>query len=608
MSKISIKKIQTKFHLSSKEPILQQYRCALRENNGLLRQGWLFLTPLSILFYSRIIGFRKRLKIPLSKCSMIYATTFLKFSNSIKIVRRDKSKSWFLTSFLSRDQCLQDLQKIFKEYKKNEALRLLNKNKSGFEKHKGDDSSGEIVDIKEEEEEGEEEKNFANFERDIIKVKKKKISFHKVFPKLRNRKQELSLQFNIEELDFTNSSQSSQEKKKLKNSRSFSDSEFEDEQGELYTTNEKSSKKQAGNKKLKEKEKNEKEIKKYREPKTENENQKGKEKEIKVDPKPEKEFGVHLDFDSKIAIRKEKGKEKDTERRMGKSCKLKERKKVNNDQYYLIKEGYLKIYKKTQNQWVIRFFKILLNGKKQKFVYLYINENNKNPIGALKINNIKIDSNIKENSESGEALFKIKLKKNKILKLIAENKQISFEWIKAFQFGLNKNQNLFGRNGSLLVNDGNQQFNANLNEKKKERENGRGNGNENENEKIQFNQKMNKNNFKKKPINFFNNLIKYWGKSIHVKCLNRRIEFKIVFLIIICICIFQFFHISSKAISKKIVIDDVNCISEKNKKKFEYIKNFLNRKQKQTIIQSQGTLEGKEQHQKERECGENPRI
>ncbi|KAJ3427378.1 protein vascular associated death 1 [Anaeramoeba flamelloides] len=291
MIKISTKeKLQSKFDLSTKEPILQQYRCALRQSNGLLRQGWLYLTPLSVIFYSNIFGIRKTIKTPFSKCSMIFGTTFLKFPNSIKITRNDNKESLFFTSFLSRDQCLRNLHKSLKEYKKNEAMQLLSKHKTSIENDNGDHSSDENYDPSGGEDEQEEE---------------------------------FGSKFNFQELNQTKNSQSFHLKTDSKNSIQCIDSEFKEVESETKTNYESKAKLYLETESEIESEiesESETESETKTKTKTRIESEPQTKMEIQSRSEKEYEWELGLDMDSKTEMRKKK--------RVKKKKKKKKKKKI----------------------------------------------------------------------------------------------------------------------------------------------------------------------------------------------------------------------------------------------------------------------------------------
>ncbi|GFR45949.1 hypothetical protein Agub_g7415, partial [Astrephomene gubernaculifera] len=102
------------FELPPSENLLGDFHCALRKR--VLLQGRIYVFNHYVCFYSAVFGFAKKRRIPMRTIKAVRKKTHLGFPNSLEI-ETDERKDFF-TSFLSREEAFQLVQKLVPEAKR----------------------------------------------------------------------------------------------------------------------------------------------------------------------------------------------------------------------------------------------------------------------------------------------------------------------------------------------------------------------------------------------------------------------------------------------------------------------------------------------------------
>ncbi|KAJ3425468.1 hypothetical protein M0812_27912 [Anaeramoeba flamelloides] len=437
------RKIHKILNLPSDEEIFSRYRCALREKSGLLRQGMLYLSSRTISFHSNIFGIQKTLKISLSQAVLIEKRTFFKLNNSIRIKTIKHSDGFFFTSFLSRDLCLRELIALHNLVKrstkssnrneqKNKTMKgdLEQESQSGKSDNEKEKENGSRQSIKQIESEvlvtnnlllDSDENNVLEFDFDEIKG---------IIPENENQKNNFFLTKSISSSENSNSRNSLNEFKIAKENdlnrsipnspdlgvnqiESIKSAPLKDKNSPIIQT--------FSHKIISNPEKALPPIS------TTKPQFNGISQEFNNDYKDnnKKEINSNYEFDDKDNF-DFNNILKDNER--------------NDPIFSLIKVGYLKIFKKELEKWIVRYFRLSIVDCKV-ILSIYNNEYLAHKVADLDLTGHAIGSTLKSLRTVKGVMFK--LKTNKVLRLIAENRDEALGWIRSLKkFTLLANQHV----------------------------------------------------------------------------------------------------------------------------------------------------------------------
>ncbi|KAJ6245414.1 hypothetical protein M0813_20367 [Anaeramoeba flamelloides] len=432
------RKIHKILNLPSDEEIFSRYRCALREKSGLLRQGMLYLSSRTISFHSNLFGIQKTLKISLSQAVLIEKRTFFKLNNSIRIKTIKHSDGFFFTSFLSRDLCLRELIALHNLVKRStkSSNRNEQKNKTMKEDLERESQSGKSDYENENENENEKE----NASRQSIKQIESEVLVTNNL--LLDSDDKDVLEFDFDEIKGIIPENENQKNNFLltKSISSSENSNPRNSLNELKIANENDLNRSIPNsidlglnqiesiKSAPLKDKNSPIIQTF---------------SHKIISNPEKalppistakpqfngisqEFNNTTNYDKDNNNNNNKYEDKDDN---SFNNILKDHEK-NDPIFSLIKVGYLKIFKKELQKWILRYFRLSIIDCKV-ILSIYNNEYLAHKVADLDLTGHTIGNTLKSLRTVKGVMFK--LKTNKVLRLIAENREEALDWIKSLK-------------------------------------------------------------------------------------------------------------------------------------------------------------------------------